>query len=107
MHALVMKYRIEGHSCVSSFNHELLGELERINEESGSKLEAIYLYNYYENEELPAPDIYATRGKGINISSIKLTKEVIENCHSRGKQVGVWIDRDYFCENEEFYHTIY
>ena len=58
-------------------------------------------------DELPHPDIYSTRGHGINISSIKLTKDVVEICHTRGTKVGVWIDKDLFEENEEFYLTLH
>ena len=37
---------------------------------------------------------------------MKLTREVVETCHAQGKQVGVWIDRDYFVENEDFYSLL-
>ena len=69
-------------------------------------MSTIYLYNYYDHDELPSPDIYSQRGKGINISSTKLTREVVEICHKNNKLVGVWIDREIFSENEEFYHHI-
>ena len=69
-------------------------------------VETIYLYNYYDYDELPDPSIYATRGAGINISSAKLTTDVVKYCHQNGKKVGVWIDREYFTENEDFYHLI-
>lgn len=31
----------------------------------------------------------------------------MENCHASGKLVGVWIDKDYAKEGEEFYQTLY
>lgn len=107
VHELVMMHGIQRDCCVSSFNHELLAELERLNQIFHTQIDTIYLYNYYDNDELPHPDVYSSLGKGINISSVKLTREVVEICHAKGKQVGVWIDRDLFCENEEFYFTLY
>lgn len=65
------------------------------------------MYNFNDDEELPAPDVYAFRGSGINISSAKLTREVVEHCHAQGKLVGVWIDRHVASENEEFYRHIF
>ena len=64
------------------------------------------MYNYYDHDELPSPDIYSVKGSGINISSTKLTREVVEICHLNNKLVGVWIDKDIFSENEEFYRHI-
>jgi glycerophosphoryl diester phosphodiesterase len=107
VHELVMKYGIEGKCCVSSFNHDLLAHLEILNQHHKTHVDSIYLYNYYNSDELPHPDIYSTLGSGINISSVKLTREVVQICHAKGKEVGVWIDRDLFSENDEFYHTIY
>ena len=72
-----------------------------------TQIDTIYLFNYYDNDELPHPDVYSSLGTGINVSSVRLTREVVEICHAKGKQVGVWIDRDLFCENEEFYFTLY
>ena len=47
------------------------------------------------------------RGGGINISSTKLTKEVVDNCHAQGKKVGVWVDRSVHAESEEFYRLLF
>lgn len=66
-------------------------------------MEIIYLYNFYEHEELPDPSIYAVKGDGINISASKLTAEVIRNCHRNGKKVGVWVDAATFKEDTAFY----
>jgi len=79
VHKLILKYDIAATCCVSSFNHDLLAELEELSRIHGaaSPVESIYLYNYYDNDELPHPDIFSNRGKGINISSTKLTKEVV------------------------------
>lgn len=65
----------------------------------------MYLHNYYEHFELPDPEIYSCQGDGINISSTKLTREVIENCHRHGKTVGVWVNAEVFIENDEFYRN--
>lgn len=88
---------------MSSFDHGILEELESLNQKHGTKVEQVYLYNYFDTDELPAPDVYATRGRGVNISSTKLTKEVVEICHANNKLVGVWIDRDVASEGEDFY----
>ena len=83
---------------MSSFDHELLKELDYLNSEHKSRIEGVYLYNFDECDELPEPHVYTSRGKGINISSTKLTQEIVHNCHSIGQTVGVWIDRSYFTE---------
>ncbi len=70
-------------------------------------MKIIYLYNFEEHFELPEPDIYAARGDGINISSTKLSQEVIQNCHARGKIVGLWVNKKAFNENDQYYeHAI-
>lgn len=63
----------------------------------------MYLHNYYEHFELPTPEVYSCQGDGINISSTKLTREVVENCHRNGKTVGVWVNAEVFTENDEYY----
>jgi len=70
------------------------------------RVEIIYLYNYYEDIELPAPSIYTKQGDGINISSSKLTREVVKNCHKNGKKVGVWVDAPTFKEDANFYKKL-
>lgn len=55
---------------------------------------------------MPDPLVYCNRGHGINISSTKLTHEVIQNCHKNGKLVGVWINREVFDENDNFYQDL-
>lgn len=85
---------------VSSFDADILGGLETLNLVNNTDVKAIYLYNFYEHSELPEPDIYATKGHGVNISSTKLTREVIQNCHRNGKLVGVWVNAEVFLEND-------
>lgn len=64
---------------MSSFNHELLGFVEELNQlNKVNKVDTIYLYNYYDSDELPHPSVYTKQGNGINISSMKLTREVVE-----------------------------
>lgn len=106
VHNLIAKYQIEEKCWVSSFDHDVLAELEHLNSVSNTNVDTIYLYNFYDNCELPDPEIYATRGKGINISSTKLNEEVVRNCHLNGKTVGVWIDRSVSSEGEEFYKRL-
>lgn len=55
-------------------------------------IDFVQLHNFYDYIELPEPHIYTSFGMGINISSTKLTKEVVRLCHEKGKKVGVWID---------------
>lgn len=76
VHALIGKHGIR-ECCVSSFDHDLLGELTRLNLEHGTQVESIYLYNYYDHDELPSPEVYTAVGRGINVSSRKLTREVV------------------------------
>ena len=107
VHMHIVNYDLEGHCCVSSFDHDILEELDNLNQLHTSKVDALYLYNFYDHNELPAPEVYATRGMGINISSTKLTKEVVDICHSNGKKVGVWIDRSVSSEDDAFYLNIF
>ncbi len=107
VHGLIKKYNVFSENvCVSSFDHDILEELETLNQLYQTRIEAIYLYNYYDSDELPHPDVYTSKGLGINISSRKLTREVVEACHAKGKIVGVWIDKDYARESEEFYKLL-
>lgn len=107
VHALATKYKLQGQCCVSSFNHEILEELEYLNRLHQTNIDSIYLYNFYDYDELPAPEIYTSKGRGINISSTKLTPEVVANCHANGKLIGVWIDRSVMKEGPEFYELIF
>ena len=50
--------------------------------------------------------MYTQQGKGVNVMNLKLTEEVLKNCHENGKKVGVWIDIDLYQENREFYEEI-
>lgn len=88
---------------VSSFDADILTELENLNLVNSTNVKSIYLYNFYEHRELPEPDIYATKGHGVNISSTKMTREVIQNCHKNGKLVGVWVNAEAFKEDDQFY----
>lgn len=67
----------------------------------------MYLYNYWDHDELPEPELYTSRGTAINISSTKLTREVVDICHKKGMQVGVWIDSTMASEGREFYERLF
>ena len=43
---------------------------------------------------------------GINISFTHLTKEIVEQAHSLGKTVGVWIERKDDKENDHMYTSV-
>lgn len=73
---------------------------------NNEKIDLIYLYNFYDYIDLPSPSIYSVLGSGVNISSTKLTEEVIRNCHLNNKKVGVWIDRSLFNEDDAFYFSL-
>ena len=88
---------------VSSFDRDVLQHLEQIAKLNYDKIETIYLYNFYNHEVLPDPNVYCSHGDGINISSLHLTHEVVRNCRRHGKKVGVWIDKSYTCESKEVY----
>ena len=62
---------------VSSFDSLVLQEFQRLNTQNNTDVRHMYLHNYYEHFELPAPEIYSWQGDGINISSTKMTREVI------------------------------
>jgi glycerophosphoryl diester phosphodiesterase len=103
IYELIRKYEIGAQCCVSSFDPDLLEELDSLRKLHQVNVEIIYLYNFYDHMCLPDPSIYAVKGDGINISSNHLTAEVIRNCHNNGKKVGVWIDASLFKESTDFY----
>eukprot|EP00347_Sterkiella_histriomuscorum_P002298 403368694 len=101
----IRSFQAENHCMVSSFDSDILAELERLNLINNTDIKSMYLYNFYEHLELPEPDIYANKGHGVNISSTKMTREVIQHCHKNGKLVGVWINSEAFFEDDKFYEN--
>ena len=101
----IQRYDVMSHCIISSFDEDVLQELERLNQQYNTVVRYYQLYNFYEHLELPDPSIYTDKGSGINISSTKLTQEVIDNCHSKGKKVGVWVNKDAFVEDDKFYEN--
>jgi len=91
---------------VSSFDADILQELQNLNLLNNTDVKCLYLHNYYEYLELPEPDIYTTQGHGINISSTKLTPEVVQICHKHGKSVGVWVNAEVFNEDDNYYMRV-
>ena len=105
MYDLLMKYNMHGKFLFSSFSYDQLREVELVREKYTSvhpKFDVIYLYNY-ENEPLPTPEEYTSRGDGINVSANHLTAEVVHICREKGLKIGVWIRTKDFTENDEFY----
>lgn len=96
---------MECNCFLSSFNHEALKyfETKQIEVYSTNLIETIYLYNFCDKEEMPSSEIYTSQGSGINLSSRKVTHEIVQNCHRAGKKVGIWIDKKYDEENEDLY----
>jgi|LauGreDrversion4_2_1035121.scaffolds.fasta_scaffold558851_1 glycerophosphoryl diester phosphodiesterase len=114
---LVQKYNYHGRFLVSSFNSDILKEVEkmrdrvyggRIQKVDGAppSFEIIYLYNF-ENNPLPEPEVYTSFGDGINISANYITKEVVEACHRKNLRIGVWIRVKDFTETDEFYEEMF
>lgn len=58
VYELIQKYEMASQCCVSSFNHSLLAYVEHLNQLSKINVETIYLYNYYDSDELPHPSVY-------------------------------------------------
>ena len=106
VYELICQYQIQMQCCVSSFDRDVLKHLEHIANINNDKVQTIYLYNFYDHEALPDPSIYCTNGDGINISSLHLTHEVVDNCRRYGKKVGVWIDKSYTKESKEVYRKV-
>lgn len=114
---LVHKYNYHGRFLVSSFNSDILQEIEKMRDRvyggriptidgAPASFEIIYLYNY-ENQPLPDASVYTKYGDGINISANYITKEVVDNCHAVGKSIGVWIRAKDFKETDEFYTEMF
>lgn len=59
VHETIVNSGIENHCCVSSFDSDVLAELDLLNKEMSTNVQIIYLYNFYEHEELPDPSVYA------------------------------------------------
>ena len=106
VHKTIIASGLESNCCVSSFDSDILEELDSLNKCLITLVRIICLYNFEENYELPEPDVYAAKGDGINISSTKLTQEVIQNCHARGKIVGLWVNKQAFQENLQYYEEV-
>lgn len=92
---------------VSSFNREILKEIEAVREQKYGReghpyFDIIYLYND-ENKPLPDVDIYTSFGDGINISANHMTEEVVKNIKDKNKKIGVWVRACDFIENDEWY----
>ena len=97
---LVVKYSYHGRFLVSSFSSDILQEVEKVRDrfygapklEDGApkSFDIIYLYNF-ENLPLPDKEVYTAFGDGINISANHITKEVVDNCHAKGRKIGVWV----------------
>ena len=63
------------------------------------------MYNY-ENQPLPDPEVYTSKGDGINISANYINREVVENCHKKNMKIGVWVRAKDFKENDDFYENM-
>ena len=114
---LVVKYNYHGRFLISSFNYDILEEVEKVRTKyyggristidgAPSSFEIIYLYNH-ENSPLPDPEVYTSRGDGINISANYITQEVVNNCHNKGLKIGVWVRAKDFKEDDEFYENMF
>ena len=107
VYRLICQYELFDSCCVSSFDRDVINEIQRLVNIGSKPLDIIHLYNFYDHMELPCPDEYLAVGSGINISATKLTKEVIDLCHAKGMKVGVWVDASVFQENDCFYYNLF
>ena len=101
----VNKHNMHGKFLISSFNKEMLTEVELMRaryEVIHPRFDIIYLYNY-QNAPLPSWTEYTWYGDGINVSSNYINEEVVSYCRRLGKKVGVWIRDKTTKEDEEFY----
>lgn len=106
---LVVKHNIHGKFSISSFNRPLLKavEIARLDyEKCYPRFDIVYLWNNF-NHPLPTPDEYTANGDAINISFNHFTEEVFEICRSKGLKLGVWIRKQNYTEDDDFYHMMY
>ena len=68
---------------ISSFKHYLLDEIYKIDNKT-------YLSYLYEHIDEVDPSVYTSRGNGVAIPFIKLTKEVVDNCHANNQRLSVY-----------------
>ena len=97
---------MHGKFLFSSFEYSQLKEVEKVREKFKGihqTFDVFYLYNY-KNEPLPEPDVYTSKGEGINLSANYINKEIVEHCKSKGMKVGVWVRAKDFTESEDFYY---
>ena len=70
--------------CISSFDSDLIKYVKTLSSIHSYKIDTVQLYNFYDSLELPEPCEYTNSADSINISSKKVTEEVVQNCHSKG-----------------------
>eukprot|EP00347_Sterkiella_histriomuscorum_P006964 403350767 len=105
-HDLIQSHEMTDQVLFSSFNRDILQEIEMNNLSTygdSQAVETIYLMNFHQ-EQLPEPSVYTNLGgSGINVSSIHITQEVVDHCHRQGQKVGVWISKKIEIEGDELY----
>ena len=57
---------------------------------SEGKAKMGYLYNDMEEDELPAPEVYTSKGDYVGVDIRYLCKEVVDNIHAVGKKCVVY-----------------
>lgn len=89
-----MKYNMGGKFLISSFAKHQLEEVDKVRQKYADlhpRFDIMYLYNNFQNQPLPAPEIYLSHGDGIVVSQNYLTEEVVKNIKEKGKKIGVWV----------------
>jgi glycerophosphoryl diester phosphodiesterase len=87
---VITKLDLKQHCFVSSFRHAVLKEIEKCE----AAVRTIYLYGECESDELPPVEELVIKGKGVNICSSKVTKEMVRELHEEGILVNVWVDKE-------------
>jgi glycerophosphoryl diester phosphodiesterase len=86
--------------------------MEKLNRKWKSKIETIYLHNFYYNYPASsAEEMCSSQGGGGHLQINSLSKELVDKMHQNGKIVAVWIDetapKDVYQENDAFYERLY
>jgi len=106
VHHLLKETLLGPHCFISSFDHDILRQVESLSLQNDYKIRTIYLHNFYPSFSLPPLEKLTSQGDGVNIEYAHLTKERVDACHAKGKIISVWIDCSVTTETVEMYKRL-
>ena len=92
---------------MSSFDHDALREMELVSRAELNQVRTVYLTNFYNHIEVPPLEQIIKMGDGLNIEFSHITREIVDEMHTHGKIVSVWIDCDVTQETPETWCKVF